>query len=971
MKSKRYNSILIFILLFISVLTNPMLYIKEFCNKKIVNENNDPNIQGNTLTDEFTTIFNWNSSISEMYNNSYESLSMDSLVGNLSNFDPLNSSSYTNMDTINVTFQPSNASWSHFRDFDDNASLPSTNKGDMLNPYDTTVFFARKGAIYNITTSWEGYILTFANLETNLYLFNQSQFHDFEHYIKPWRLVILNTVGSFNSSHSSDDWIYEYSNEINNGGLPKTMSDTFNFTITINKTGWHYLVIWGPESTENPKVATYGELLSEGPANDNITVNDLTDMYRPSLGEIFPTITDPIKVYERVIRGADEIYGNSLVLMYIYEFSTRLAKDGLTTVDYDWMPYIAYINDSSVGKFPNRIIYYYDDNWYDDKDRHLQIIDPNFSSGDGFYQYTINITAEFAPFMNETVNMNANVSTTPISMENRIGSTIRLSITSNSHGCEIKPPHFADGATYTWIEIPKFPLNNSTLRKLYNDTIIEFLENGWELWASIGNKYYPKKTPFALYFNSLFTAPYLVSGLENILLVRQDVKDWFTTITPNNLYFNSRLDIEVNTTIDIPVNFTITYPENEPAVGQSCDFTLALGAIGNPNITIDYEVNYSMDFSMMLFTGSYNTTKKDTIHFLIPLQEINYLLEFFGVEDGLSGLASREFQKQIDELLSQSKVSEYISIENFLLGSHVVGNIVTCDIRIHLWPIIKDLIEKYKLEWYPACLIIDNLILNEDTGLDLILSPQLQGVVIGDIIGDGLEFENGGYFEFNDTQKSITLQANKTQDFSPTNIQLQSLLYKLNFHIDWAFEINFNDLIHFFGQEDLRWELGTYPSIDFAENPMDDSELIPLNWMEYSVPDPPTLTIITSSPTTSYDISLQWTASSDADNYTLYRHTSEITSSNLNSATELKTITGTSTTDTVPGIGRWYYAIIATNEVGNSDPSNSPFIDVQEEPSDGEGGVISGYPLIFSIAFSILGVIIILNKKKRLNKLRH
>ena len=67
------------------------------------------------------------------------------------------------------------------------------------------------------------------------------------------------------------------------------------------------------------------------------------------------------------------------------------------------MPYIVYINNNSVGKFPNRIAYYYDDNWYDDKDRHLQIIDPSFSSGDGFYQYTINITAEFAPFMNEKI----------------------------------------------------------------------------------------------------------------------------------------------------------------------------------------------------------------------------------------------------------------------------------------------------------------------------------------------------------------------------------------------------------------------------------------------------------------------------------------------------------------------------------------------------------------------------------------
>jgi len=895
--------------------------------------------QAGTLTDEFTSIFTWKSSIDKTYNYSYESLNLDSLVGNLTDFDPDNSTSYTNLDTINVNYQPSNTSWSHYRDFDNDVSLPSTNiaavptsAGEMFNPYDTTVFFARKDAVYNITASWEQ-DPTFpdTDFDANLFFFNQSQFHNFENHIKPWRAPITSTIAGFKSAHSSDDWLIEYSNTISGSG---TLNHTKKFEdVTFNKTGWFYLVLWGPgyDVGDQPRVATSGILLSEGPANDNITTNDLMNMYRPSLGKIAGTITDPVKVYERVIQGVDETYGDSLVLIYIYEFLTRLNKDGLTTVDYDWMPYITYINNNSVGKFPNRIAYYYDDNWYDNKDRHLQIVDPNFSSGDGFYQYTINITAEFAPFMNETVTMNANVSTTPISMENRVGSAIRLSITANSHGCEVKPPHWTAGTTYTWTEIPKFALNGSTLRKLYNDTLIEYLEGGWQAWSILG-LYYPEKTPFTLYFKSLFEAPYLVSGLETLLLVTPEAQTWIEDLIPTNTYFNSSLYIEVNTTIDIPVNFTITYPENEPAVGQSCDFTLALGAMGNPNITIDYEVNYSMDFSMMLFTGSYNTSNKDRIHFVIPLQEIDYILGIFGVEDGLSGLASRQFQKLIDKALESSKVGKYIAIENFLLGSHVVGNLVSCDIRVHLWPIIKDIIQKYKPEFYLACELIDRYVLHNETGLDLILSPQLQGVINGTIVGDGMNFNNGGLFEFNDTHKSITYHVDRTQDYALTSIQLQSLLYFLNFHIDWAFEINFQDLLHKFGLEDLRWELGTYPSVDFAHTPMNDSELVSLNWNEWTPPSTPTLSITTPSPTSSLDIALEWTISSSADNYTLYRHSSTINSSNLNSATLVKTVTGNSTTDTVSGLGRWFYAVIATNETGSSDPSNSPYIDVQSSP---------------------------------------
>ncbi len=883
-------------------------------------------------TDEISTVFTWKSTSTNLNDNSDESLSLNSFVANLTDFDPINSTSYTNLQTINTTFQPSNASWNHFRDFNDDVPLPSTNALDMLNPYDTTIFFAREGAIYNITASWEGYILSFGNLETNLFLFNQSQFHNFENYIMPWRTPISSTVAGFKSDHDKDDWLVEYSNSISNGIIPQTMNASIDFTTTVNKTGWHYLVMWGPGSTESPKVSTQGDLISEGLANANITVSDLMDMYRPSLGKVNGFIDKPERVYERVVQGYDEIYGNSLALVYIYEYSDRKLKEAFAfKPDNDWVPFIAYIAVDAVGKFPNRVVCYFDDSWADDKDRYLKIIDPNAILSDGTYNFKTNITAEFTPFLNATVRMNATISTTPVSMENRLGAALRLATTTNSHGFEIKPYNSLTGTTFNWTEVPRTSLDNSVLKKLYNDTTIEFLNAGWQIWADLGGKYYPEKTPFTLYLNSLFAAPYLVSGLENVLLVAPKTKNWLSKINPSNLFFNSSLDIEVNTTVSIPINFTVTYPQSEPIVGEFCDFTLELGAMGNPNITIDYKFNYSMDLNMLLNNGNYSISKEDSINFIIPLKEIDYFLAFFGVEDGLSGLASQKIQEQIDQSLSQSQVDKYISIENFTLGSHVVGNLVSCDITFHLWPMIKYLVNTYKPDLAIACDLIDMFILNETLGLDLILSPQLQGVVNGTMVGDGLEFDNGGVFEFNDTQTSLTFQAERTQDFSSTDIQLQSLMYFLNFHTDWAFEVNFNEIPHAFGIEDLRWELGTYPNIDFAQNPMGNSDNLTLSWTESTLPpQSPTLSITTPSPTTSLVIALEWTTSVGADNYTLYRHTESITSGNINSATDVKTITGTDTLDTVPGIGRWYYAVIAINKTGSSEPSNSPYIDVKE-----------------------------------------
>lgn len=935
--SKRTKNFTLLFLIIANLLLFPADIPPEFdgTNSKAVNFDQRVKTSAVNITDEINTIFTWTSNSSLLYNNSKEPLSLNPYSGNLTDFDPYNTTSYTNTDKISVGLRSSNSSWTKYRDFDIDSELPSTDyatvldgPGEMESPYDTTVFFARNGTVYNITASWQDRIQLLGQLDANLYLFNQSQFHTFENYIQPWRIFPnIETIENFNSSHSSDDWLYDYSNVIPNPGLAQDINETIKFEITFNKTGWYYLVLWGPSgnAADTPKFCTRGELLTEGQPNVDLTVNDLMDLYRPSLGKVNGLIDMPEKVYERVVRGYDDTYGDSLAIIYIFEYAERKLEQGISDkADNDWVPYIVYINCDSVGQFPNRIVCFYDDSWADFRDRYIRIIDPSFSSGSGTHQYLINITGNLAPYLNETVTVNATVSTTPISMKDRLGASVRLATTTNSHGFEIKPYSDSLGTSFAWDAFNKYALNNTVLSNLYNDTFNEFISNNWMLWAG---KYYPEKTPFTLYLGTLFTAPYVCSGLDNILLISPSVRNWIDLIDINNSYFNSSLEVHVNTTIDIPVNFELTYPEEKPLLGEESYFTLSLGEMGNPNITIDYSIDYNMSYSMGLFTGSYNITKNSTIFFEIPLQEINLILEFFGVEDGVSGLASREIQKEIDTALQGNN---YLSIDNFLLGDHVVGNIVSCDITIHTWPIIKQLIKDNKIEWYPACLILDEVVLQNKTGLELILSPQLQGVVNGTLVGEGLSFNNAGFFEFDDDQQSMLFQVNRTQDFSPSDVQLQSIVYYLNFHIDWAFEVNFNQYPHYFGVEDQHWELGRYPNINFAQNPMDNSDNLTLSWTESATPpSAPTLSITTPSPTTNHTISLDWTPMFAADNYTLYRHTESITSSNLNSATEVKTIALTNTMDTVPGIGGWYYSVTATNESGSSIPSNSPYIDVE------------------------------------------
>jgi len=415
-KSQRIcSSVLIFFFL-ISV----FIYSSNFSS--IPKTFKEENPHSSNITDELSTIFTWTSNSSMMFNNSNEPLSMNSFSGNLTGFDPINSTSFTNNDMIPVILQSSNDSWSNYRDFDIDSSLPSTDyatvldePGEMANPYDTTVFFARNGTIYDITASWKDRIQVFGQLDANLYLFNQSQFHNFENYIQPWRIYPnIESAEDFDSSHSSNDWLYEYGNVIANGGLAQDINETINFEITFNKTGWYYLVLWGPSgnAADTPKFSTRGELLTEGQSNVNITVNDAMDIYRPSLGKVNGLIDMPEKVYQRIVRSDDETYGDSLAIIYIFEYAERKLEQGISDkADNDWVPYIAYVKTNTFGQFPNRIVCFYDDSWADLQDRYIRIIDPSFSSGSGNYQYSINITGNLAPFLNETVNVNATIST--------------------------------------------------------------------------------------------------------------------------------------------------------------------------------------------------------------------------------------------------------------------------------------------------------------------------------------------------------------------------------------------------------------------------------------------------------------------------------------------------------------------------------------------------------------------------------
>ncbi len=135
-------------------------------------------------------------------------------------------------------------------------------------------------------------------------------------------------------------------------------------------------------------------------------------------------------------------------------------------------------------------------------------------------------------------------------------------------------------------------------------------------------------------------------------------------------------------------------------------------------------------------------------------------------------------------------------------------------------------------------------------------------------------------------------------------------------------------------------------------------------------PMQPILAEINPNPLSIGNISLSWSSAKDVINYEIYRETSQFSS--VSGLTAIDTSTLTSYTDTVNATGYYYYAVVATNEYGESLVSNVEFVEVIEETSTGifasleigELLIFSGIVLGSQLIFFLLTITLINSKMK-------
>ena len=129
----------------------------------------------------------------------------------------------------------------------------------------------------------------------------------------------------------------------------------------------------------------------------------------------------------------------------------------------------------------------------------------------------------------------------------------------------------------------------------------------------------------------------------------------------------------------------------------------------------------------------------------------------------------------------------------------------------------------------------------------------------------------------------------------------------------------------------------------------------------------PTGLAITPNPSTNGNVTLQWTASSGASSYKIYRGAVNIT--NVTGMTPIATgITTTTYIDHGLTNGTYYYVVVATDASVDSAISNCASVIIAISSGPGAGPGIGGYDVGLLLVAVMLGAVVIqrINRKRSL-----
>lgn len=506
----------------------------------------------------------------------------------------------------------------------------------------------------------------------------------------------------------------------------------------------------------------------------------------------------PTALFYRVFEGYDiELESPTICIQYLYYWPYELDNFGTELGHYyDFSPIYLYITD--FGYSPYRIVYQENNPGLTALPSQLTVHSTSYTS-DMTGAGTFNVSEPLRPLLGETASFEYNLHpisdyygqgyyvyplsefpllSTPIVLITDSYHNIQTSyiaVDSNDLGYYPDLTYFDDDLIYSsyWL------LNES-----FNSPLHDYSWNFYEVPENLSLTIDTLQNPFEF--------PYIIDCFENV--------------THQNRYARESKDtdfdgvIELTTTLNIPATIYIEHPSNL-APGESGTGSVWIDMHGDDvTLTFDYIVKLNAFFNMWFLSKNVTFDYDGQIEIKIPLETIS------------------SFQQQtgLNEFAEVWEFRDYLSINRLYIDTTLLGTVLNASVSIHLLDIIKDLVNMF----YPPAgplLTLSEFFLES---IDLVLTPELTGLVMGEITTnsplDIILTQTQFTFIQENTPHNFNIDVKNDISSDNPQIILQNINYGLNFTNQWDLVITPGIFLEYFDVQELIVPLGVFPSLQWS-----------------------------------------------------------------------------------------------------------------------------------------------------------
>ncbi len=544
------------------------------------------------------------------------------------------------------------------------------------------------------------------------------------------------------------------------------------------------------------------------------TANNLTELYQPFLFDNDDTdhTREPEIVAARLIQGFDPaINRNAFCIQYIYYWSEAWRQysfwpdEKIHDDDYEMVQ--IYINFSYTGdKSPYRYVFDNQDTYFDTPtgwrtDQKYSIYE--VGATDENINAEIPISEELQPLLGETYNISyfkRNLSEYSDQLAGAFGGVPTLMLTINtsyhqlalgrvtsldiwSEEAEILGQLTDSPKDLIPISTVKVPLTNSNIYVFY-DRLNLSLTQGFHTFEG---EEVPNFAPFTYDVLQVFTEPYIHSSYDFIMQNAINHKD--DTESKGGFLNVQR---SVNLTYTVPLKTNVDLP-NILTPGQNLTAILeTLLDEDNAILTIDYMFNITANYSLFFIGEQYFETviqNQIVIDFSNPIVQLaNDYIEFL-----------------LDKTFS-ADIGSYVTID-VLLTPQLIGEIVNCNITVHLIEILKYL--------WPSAGAVLKFFFDD---IYLKINPILSGYLDADVkLGNSSQSIS---WDTDDKDFNLDLKIPDLSYGDNLTLELENFTYGINFLIDWYVGYDSSWFLKLFIGDGDEYLLGQYPNVNIDLAPL-------------------------------------------------------------------------------------------------------------------------------------------------------